>query len=228
MAQNTVIFPNIIQSLDELKILVFWKIIRDNDYLLIDRDHSPQKEYSDTEKEFIPQTWHKLYDDYFAQCNDSRSKRDLRKDAEELTLAWRIESIIKVIELMGWLNNHQSDLPEETYVQMMMDNVALFTETEPSLKPKLNIFASPIENIGIVNKLLTSLQNKYARLVSDKPKRAEKQIDNVYVKVARLGGALGIQLNVNEMTCSEWLGWQDVAYRKQKAEKEANDKRKRR
>jgi len=224
MAQSTVIYPNIIQSLDDLKILVFWKIIKDNNYLLIDRLYTPEKEYSETEKEFITQIWHKLYDDYFIQCNDSRSKRDLRKDAEELTLAFRIETIIKIIELMGWLNNHKVDLPEENYIQMMMDNINLFYETEPTLKGKLNIFSTPIENITIVNKYLSSLQNKYARLVNDKPKRAQKQIDNVYNKVLYIGTILGIQLRVDEMSCSEWLAAQNIAYQKQEAQRKANEK----
>ena len=55
----------LINSLDTLKILRFWQIIKEKNVLLLDLDHKEGKKYTKDQLEEIESTWLKLYDEYF-------------------------------------------------------------------------------------------------------------------------------------------------------------------
>lgn len=218
MEQSTHTLKNIIRSLDDIRILLFWKIIKDKNYFLLDKNYFDGKEYSEDEALEVKTAWFVLYDEYYRQCNDAKSKNELRLDAKELELSYRILRLTKIIELIGWVNNHKCDISDEVYMGHIMECVDLANELESKLKGKLNIFDSPVELIKKIGRFLHALQNDYKRITSTRTVRVQKTIDNIYLKVAQTGVNLGMQLNVNEMSASEWLAWQEMSNNKIKAE----------
>lgn len=228
MEPNTLTSLNIIRSLDDLLVLLFWKIIGDNNFMLLCPDYKPESEYTDSQKSEVLEVWYRLYDEYYKQCEDSRSKHDLRKGAIELSLSQRITSLCKSLEGIMWLQNHHELLPEENYMKMYMDAIGVLIHNEPKLKGKLNIFDVPTDTILKVNRYIASLSNQLKKLTQGKEKRVEKSVQNIYNKVAFVGAELGMQLNVKEMSCNEWLAYQSMASQKQHAKREQHTKNKKR
>lgn len=226
MVPNTPTSLNIIQSLDDLKILLFWKIIRDNNFFMLHAEWNPDIEYTDAQKEELQVAWYKIYDAYYTQCEDSKSKNDLRKDALELELSFRIQRLHGNVQLYGWLWNHRVDLSDEQMQKMVMDLQDMILQREPGLKGKLNMFDTPLESIDKITKLMHSLSNQLNRVADKKDKRVDKAVDNIYKKVASVGAELGLQLNVNEMNCSEWLAYNAMAAQKRAAQQQNIRKKK--
>jgi hypothetical protein len=227
MVQNTPISLNITQSLDDLLVLLFWKIIKDNNFLLLDQNYT-DREYSEAEHEEIKQVWYRLYDEYYKQCEDTRSKHELKKDADELVLSYRISRLYESICLMIELEGMKNMLPVEAYNEMYLINMEVFIKIEPKLKSKLNIFESADETLDKVNRYMSALSNQLQRLTKDKPERADKAVENIYSKIAYVATEIGLQLNVKDMTCNEWLAYQKIAYQKRAAQKQQPIKSKKR
>lgn len=224
MEQNTHISLNIIRTLDDLKILLFWKIIRDGNICLLDANHS-EREYTDIELSELQEVWYKLYDEYYRQTNDSRSKHELKKSADELTLAYRIMRLHQLCELLAWLSNHRLDLPQEKWDKMYIDFVNSVKETEPKIKT--NIFDESIDTLEKINRYMASLHNQLKKLTTGKKQNADSAVSNIYTKVASVGVELGLQLDVKEMSCNEWLAYQEMAAAKQRAKEQQNRRGKR-
>ena len=53
------------KSLDTLKILTFWDIIKKDNALLLDVEYFEGKKYKKAELNLISSTWALLYDEYF-------------------------------------------------------------------------------------------------------------------------------------------------------------------
>lgn len=224
MEQNTHISLNIIRTLDDLKILLFWKIIRDGNICLLDANHS-EREYTDIELSELQEAWYKLYDEYYRQTNDSRSKHELKKSADEFMLSYRIMTLHKFIVLTGFLQNHRIDLPKEQWHKMYIDLVQSVKEKEPRIKT--NIFDEPIDTLEKINRYMASLHNQLKKLTTGKQKNADSAVSNIYTKVASVGVELGLQLDVKEMSCNEWLAYQEIAAAKQRAKEQQNRRGKR-
>lgn len=219
MEQNTHISLNIIRTLDDLKILLFWKIIRDGNIMLLDVNHT-DREYTETERSEVQEVWYALYDEYYRQTNDSRSKHELKKSADELVLSYRIMTLHKFIELVGFLHNHRIDLPQEQWDKMYIDLVQSVKEKEPRIKT--NIFDEPITTVEKINRYMASLNNQLKKLTTGKQANADSAVSNIYTKVASVGIELGLQLDVREMSCNEWLAYQSMYNQKRQAQEKQN------
>lgn len=223
MEQNTHTSLNIIRTLDDLKILQFWKIIRDGNVMLLDSNWVKDKEYTEHERSELQEVWYALYDEYYKQTNDSRSKHELKKSSDELILSYRIMRLHKFCELLVWLSNCRSELPQEKWDQMYVDLVNSVKETEPKIKT--NIFDEPIGTLEKINRYMASLHNQLKKLTAGKKKSADSAVSNIYTKVAAVGIELGLQLKVEDMSCNEWLAYQSVAAARQRAAKEQQNRK---
>lgn len=222
MEQNTHISLNITRTLDDLKILLFWRIIRDGNLLLLDTNYT-DREYTETESTEIREVWYKLYDEYYTQTNDSRSKHELKKSADELVLMQRIKSLHDYCVLLGWLSNYKTELPAENWDKMYIDLVQGIKESNPRIKT--NIFDEPINTLEKVSRYMGSLHNQLKKLTTGKQANADSAVANIYTKVVAVGTELGIQLNVENMSCNEWLAYQTTVHSRAAARR-AQDKKK--
>lgn len=213
MEQNTRTSVNIIQSLDDLKVLAFWRIIKESNFYYLDNDYYKGKEYSETDQEQIRNSWLQLYDEYYTLCNDGKSKNELKRDVQELYLAYKIHRLDKSLELLKWLTKQEFILGIEMYMKLLTENINMFYDIDKSLKGKLNIFDID-KSVNAVEKYMLALTNQHNKIISDKPKKVDEKVKNIFERVAAVGLALGIQLNVNEMTVSEWIAWQQMARKK--------------
>jgi hypothetical protein len=223
ISQNTIPL-NIINNLDDLKILLFWQIIRDGNIMLLDLDYQKDTQYSEEEKQFVTEIWYKLYDAYYSQTDDSRSKHELKKSSEELFLSYRIKRLNDFCELLGWLSNMQFDLSEDKWYEMYHALVNSVKEKEPRIK--LNVLDDPLPNFEKIARYMASLHNQLKKLTTGKQKSADSAVSNIYTKVGYVSVELGIQLNVKEMSCNEWLAYQGMASQRQAAKLKQNKKNK--
>lgn len=84
---------NYYKSLDKLKILTFWQIIKDKNILLLDFDYVEDKKYSKEQLKELEDTWLRLYDEYYILLNDSKSKYKMNKTFDELKTRDKINQI---------------------------------------------------------------------------------------------------------------------------------------
>lgn len=223
ISQNTTPL-NIIDNLDDLKILLFWQIIRDGNIMLLDLGYQKDTQYSEEEKQLVTEIWYKLYDAYYSQTNDSRSKHELKKSSEELFLAYRIKRLHKFYELLEWLLDRINDLPYAMWSSMYADLLESLKHTESKIKIyKSDDSLIVFEKIG---RYMSSLHNQLKKITTGKQKLADNAVSNIYTKVASVGVELGLQLNVNNMSCNEWLAFQVMASQRQAAKLKQNNKSK--
>ncbi len=216
MEQNTALFPNIVRSLDKLKILVFWEILKTHNPFLLDINHMPDKIYTDEEKNYVIQVWEILWDSYFQLKNDGKSKIALENSYEQMLLAHKINILQKNIDMCKHLKDVKHLLPETDYINHKQMLLSLFVKIEP--KVKIKYFDTLEDNINIVNKILAALQNKYNKSKEDNEKEVSKQVDNVYSVIARVSRITNMQLNAQNMMVTEWLAYEQQAKEIVKAE----------
>lgn len=224
MEQSTATFPNIIRSLDKLKILLFWEILKTRNPLLLDGDYMPDKEYTDEEKEFVAQAWEIMYDSYFQLRNDGKSKFVLESAYEQMLLAHKIGQLQKNIDFCGYLEKHKEDLPEADYLRHKQGLIKNFVTIEPLIKVKY--FEGLAENVEIVNKVISALHNKFNRHKEKNEKEIKEQVDNVYTVIARVSRITKMQINAQNMMVTEWLAYEQQAREIERAENEARTKKK--
>lgn len=213
MEQNTAISLNLTDSLDELLILKFWKITETGNALLLDREYSPAKQYTDEDKTQADILWLRLYDEYYEQCSDGKSRNELNKDNEEKRLSLRYNNLNTLLNMLANLEISRQLMSDEDYARLFSETIELIYKAEPSLKGKLNQFETATYNIDKCKKLIKSIEGQYNRIIDDKPKRIEKavkKVHNVFERVAQLGAAIPMQLNVHNMCVNEWLGYEKM------------------
>ena len=225
MEQSTAIFPNIIQSLDRLKILVFWEILKTKNVYLLDINAEPGKQYSKNEQDYIVETWERLYDDFYQLKNDGKTKIAIMEARNEMVLLHKINTLAKNVEFLGWLLSFSNDITPEQYVLYEARILSLFKSIEPRLRFKP--MASVSENISVVDKAIRSLQSLYNRTKKKTEDKIDRQIENVYEVVAKVSYIVNMRLEVKDMVVSEWIAYEKMAIEKQKAEKEAQRNKKR-
>lgn len=224
MEQLTPTFPNIVRSLDKLKILLFWEILKTKNPFLLDGDYMPDKKYTEEEESYIVQQWEVLYDNYFQLKNDGKSKVVLQKSYEVMILSYRIKNLNDTVTLLNWHVEIKDLLPPERQIEQEQQIYALFKKLEPDMN--IQYFDTPQVNIEIVNKRIAALQNKHNRLKDDNEKKVAEQVDNVFSVIAKVSKITQMQLNAQNMVVTEWLAYEQMARETIKAEEEAKRKKK--
>lgn len=96
---------------------------------------------------------------------------------------------------------------------------------EKTLKVKMQESQPETYNLKTIERVISALRNKYNIEQTNKAKQANKEIDNVYKVVASVSRILEMQLNVKEMTVSEWLAYEEVAKEKVQQQKQSKNGR---
>lgn len=211
MAQNTHIF----QSLDKLKILTFWEIIKTKNVLLLDSEYYEDKAYKKEQLEFIDNVWLKLYDEYFIMLNDSKSKFSMDKSFNELKQRDKITQVKNNYDFLATLLGYVGVLPDEDIIKYEHEVYANLKKIDKRIKPIL--FEGIHANLMNLDKVLKSLINRYNQEHKDNAKEVTKEIDNVYEVVASAESWLERNLNINDMVVAHWIAIEKQVNQKQKA-----------
>lgn len=202
------------KSLDTLKILTFWDIIKNDNAFMLDVEYFEGKKYKKHEANEVLSNWSLLYDEYFVLRNDSLSKRELEKGFESNELKIKIIAINSAIESFGVLRRVQNDLSSDIIYEKRKEMYESLQQINNRIK--FNHFSSISEDIEYLTKFYNALQNKYN--LNYKPKKVieDNQIKNVYEVVANAESWLERQIPINDMVVSHWLALEKQVISKQK------------
>lgn len=206
---------NYYKSLDKLKILTFWQIIKEKNILLLDFDYTDGKKYSQEQLQDIEQTWLRLYDEYYVLLDDSHSKHKMDKTFSELKLRDKINQIKNNYDFLVTLKGYVGLLPDKDIAKYEQETYNTITNIDKRIKPKF--FDGIDANLIILDRVLKSLINKYNIEHKTNIKEVQKEIDNVYDVVANAESWLERNLNINDMVVSHWIAIQKQIKQKQKA-----------
>lgn len=219
------------KSLDTLKILRFWDILKHKNALLLDFDYYEGKKYSNEQKNEIEQLWQRLYDEYFVLRDSSKTRSQLIKAFDELHLREKItqiknniEALISIKELIQEIPN-EGDFKEEIgvllkYEQEVYNNVKII---DKKIKPKY--FDGLEANIINLDRVLKSYINRYNIEHKKRDENVEKEIKNVYDVVANAESWLDRHIPIEEITVSRWLSYEKQIDQKRAAQIKKNGTR---
>lgn len=208
---------NLYNSLDNIKILMFWDILKTKNITLLDKDYKENKTYSTKQEQQIESVWLKLYDEYFVMRNDSKSKRDLSEGFEELKLKDTIISIKDCYNLLVILIKNADVLEESEILKREYEIYKTIKIIYPQAKIKLFDGVEP--NLNYLKRLLNSLENKYNLNYKKQEKLIKKEINNVYLVVSSIESWLERSLPIDRVVVSQWLAYEKQVKDKQKAQK---------
>jgi hypothetical protein len=201
------------KSLDTLKILTFWDIIKHKNIFLLDYDYEDKKEYSEAQFKEIEDTWLKLYDEYYIMLNDSQSKHKMNKTFDELKIRDKINQIKYNYDFLVSLLKYNDKIDVTKYEQETYKRLKVIDER---IKPKY--FEGIEANLKNLDRVIKALVNKYNLEHKENVKTVQKEIDNVYEVVASAESWLERSLPINEMVVSHWIAIQKQIKLKQKAQ----------
>lgn len=206
---------NYYKSLDKLKILTFWQIIKNKNILLLDFDYYDGKKYTKDQQNEIEQTWLRLYDEYYVLLNDSKSKFKMDKTFSELKQRDKINQVKNNYDFLVTLISYRGLLPDKDIDKYEQETYRNLIRIDKRIKP---LFFDGLEaNIKNLDRVLKSLINKYNIEHKDNVKEVTKEIDNVYEVVASAESWLERNLNINDMVVSHWIAIEKQVKNKQKA-----------
>jgi hypothetical protein len=213
---------HLFKSLDTLKILTFWQIIKDKNILLLDFDYVDGKKYSPEQKNETENLWFRLYDEYFLLLNDSKSRFELSKSFDELKIRDKITQIKNNYDTLVYLKKFSNVLPKEDLAKYEQEVYNILKKIEPKIKPMY--FGGIDANLVNLDKVIKALINQYNLNHKQNSDKIEKEIKNVYEVVANAESWLERNLNINDMVVSHWIAIRNQIAQKQKAQQKKNSK----
>ncbi len=221
MDQNIITSKNmeLINNLDKLRIILFWDILKEQNYFLLDANYSKDKKYSQIESEEILAVWYKLYDEYYSLKNDQKAKLFLSKAINEMKLRVRIDNIVSTANFLVDLENHYRDILEpEQFSEYEHKLYSLIKELEPKIK--LKYFDGIAVNLKIIQSVVNALTTQLTLMQKKTEKVIDNEIQNVYKIVASVEQILERSIpNINEISVMQWLAYEDIANEKIKSVK---------
>ena len=204
------------KSLDKLKILTFWDIIKTKNLFLLDFDYQDGKKYSEKQSKEITAVWSTLYDEYYVLTDDPTSRAKMSKTFDELKLRTKINQVKNNYEFLLQLIEFRDDFSEKDFKKYEQETYARLIIIERKIKP---LYLDGVEaNLNILDKVLKSLVNKYNQDHKESVKQVDKEISNVYEVVASAESWLERNLDINTMVVSHWVALQKQIKDKQKAQ----------
>jgi hypothetical protein len=207
---------NYCKSLDKLKILTFWQIIKDKNILLLDFDYSDGKKYTETQLLEIEETWLNLYDEYYVLLDDSRTRFKMNKSFDELQTRDKINQVKYNYDFLISLSNYVGSIPNEDISKYEQETYKRLKLIDKRIKPLY--FEGVKANLENLDKVMKSLINRYNIDHKESQNEIQKEIDNIYDVVANAESWLERSIPIDEMVTSHWVAIQKQIKQKQKAQ----------
>lgn len=208
-----VAISSIFQSLDKLRIILFWEILKEKNPLLLDANYKPENKYTQEEEEFIVNTWERLYDDFFEAKNDAKGRLLLKESESEMKLLFKINLLIDLRNHLLMLFESTDTIPVNDYENLKYSAFEIITKVEKKLR--FDVFVNVPEALNKLDKALASLQNTHSIKSKRNNQEIDKQIQNVYSVVANVEQVLERSIpNINEISVMHWLAYEKSAIEK--------------
>lgn len=204
-------------SLDTLKILTFWEIIRTKNACLLDFDYFEAKKYTPEQQNEIAGLFIRLYDEFYVLRDNTESKRVIDKGFDDMTIDSQILNIeqnrlflVQLKEFVGILPDNQiKENAQRTYDRL---------KGLPSIgsKIKLKYDASLDDNIKLLERVMNALHNTKSLNADKVEKKVKEEIKNVYEVVGWVEAELNRNLIIEDIVCSRWIVYENQALEKQR------------
>lgn len=194
-------------SLSQLRVIDFWYILENNTIEMLDL--IPNRVYTHEDSLLLTLHWQKLYDEFHDLRNNKSSTYKIEKNYELARITLRLALLYDFENRLMLLNNIQntpelSSFASKRTMEVIEDYKLLYP------KVKVNIFSSILEVLSIVQATIKSQTNIYDEKVGVKEQIIAKQKQTVYDVVAIMSKVLGYSLNVNTMSCLEFIGHENA------------------
>lgn len=201
---------NIIDSLDVLKILVFWDILKTGNKMMLDANYEKGKEYAPDQVEYANVIWESLYDDYFAKRKDGKSAIYLRELNSANVLRGKIQLLENSRDFLTTLKQNRNYIKAGDFNKLLESQKTSISKLQQGI-----IIPVRIEDVLLfLNRLIGSLVTKFKAAVKNVERETNDNVQNVFEVVANVGTGLNLQLNVHDMVVSEWVAYEKMYIKK--------------
>lgn len=204
---------SISRNIRELRILTFWEIVSTDNHSLLDKDYTPEKKYTQKQKEDLTEAWIKIGDEYFTVKNDDRAKRYLQKSKDAFVLAKKINIYVENIDRLYGIMEMYLNMDKPIMAQMVNQCYETAKKIEP--KTKIKVDASIGQNLKAMDAVLQSMINRFNLKYKQKREIAKKEVHNIYDNISVVEDYLGRSLaDIDKMTVAQWISYEKAAKKK--------------
>jgi len=196
-------------NLEYLKIILFWRIVDTNDITELDLNYSKSKKYTEEQLDILSKHWVKIYDGFYEHRNNKSGRYLITKNFELAKMALLLELLADIENRIILLINMSKQIELKSFI---LKRTLQVIEDFKRLYPKvyINRFDNLLEILTIVQSVIKSQTNIYDEKLGVKEKTVDKQKQTVYDVVAIMSKILGYNLDVNNMTCLEFVGHENL------------------
>ena len=208
-------------TLDDLKIIPFLKIMQEGNVLLLDSEYTTEKNYTDEEITQLNELWLKLYDEYFELKNDGLARTYLTNQHKVFNLEFKIVTLSKFHDILANIQEYQHN---EKVAEIKLNCVNEVKKLAPRLK--INIFDDVLTLCTKIQGVIKALTNELGTIKVNQEKRVEKQKANVYDVVANVEQVLERSLgDINNISVALFVSYEKIAGKIIKSKENKNIKK---
>lgn len=169
--------------------------------------------------------WKTLYDEFFDLRDNKQGQYLMAKNFElkviemKLEMLYEMESRIILLIEISTIDGIEDFVVRRTG-EVIRDFKGLYK------KVNMNMFANPVEVLNIIQQVIKSQSNILEEKVGVSDKTVEKQVKSIHNVTSQMGTILGFNLNINTMTCLEFIGHEQTVQEKSKQNAESAPKNK--
>lgn len=196
-------------SLESLKIILFWRIVEFNNIEILNVNHRKGRKYNDLQLTELANHWKQLYDQFYMLRNNKSGKYTIDKNSQLAELALKLNILADIENRLILLINMDGPKELSKFIAVRTNEaVSDFKKLYPKIR--VNIFSNPLEVLTIVQSVIKAQINIYDEKVGVKQETITKQKETIYDVVAMMSKYLGYNLNVDNMSCMEFIGHENT------------------
>lgn len=194
-------------NLGLLMIIQFWEIVELNNIEVLDLNYKRGKKYSVSQIKELEEHWAKLYDEFYDSRETKKGKYMITKNNELIKMSLMLDLLSDIenrfILLINMSVSNSKEL-NKFIAKRTNEAVNDFKKLYPRVK--FNAFDDLLELLTVVQSVIKSQKNIFDEKLGARENVIVKQKETIYDVVSMMSKHLGYNLNVNSMSCLEFLG----------------------
>ena len=202
------------RNLDNLKWVDFLDILKTQQYIKLVEDYSPAVRYTEDQLSQSEEVWRELQDEVFLMEDTPESRALIRKSMDRLILTEKIKLIESDANILVWYGNQQQLFVMNDRKEEWVKGVQGIYAMIKSHDKRINIqYFEPIEhNLKTLERVVASLLNEYQTKHKDVDSKVTKKERTLQYEVHQVNLICpGLNLLMNEMTCTAWIEAKKIA-----------------
>jgi hypothetical protein len=198
-----------LMNLESLKIIAFWKIVENGCVEILDKNYRFGKKYSLNEISALDECWKNLYDEFYEYRQNKSGKYTITKNFELIKLSLMLELLTDIENRLILLINLMKLRELDKFIVKRTNEVVTdFKSLYP--KVKIAMFADCYEILTIVQSVIKAQTNIFDEKAGAKQNTIKKQKETIFDVVSLMSKQLGYGLDVNNMSCMEFIGHENT------------------